>query len=113
MSISDEFMVQPLTISFDQDAVGLEAVTYKLYQNIPNPFGNTTAIRFELPERMSAKLTIYNQLGQKVKQYEQVYDRGEHIIEVGRKELGQEHQLFYYNLQTSEFTDTKSMILLK
>lgn len=38
-----------------------------LYQNYPNPFGETTTIGYTLPESMSISLSIYNTTGQEVR----------------------------------------------
>jgi hypothetical protein len=36
-----------------------------LFQNSPNPFNNSTAIKYKLPEESNVELTIYNIMGQK------------------------------------------------
>ena len=33
---------------------------FELFQNIPNPFSHSTAIRFSIPENCSAEISIYN-----------------------------------------------------
>ena len=40
---------------------------YKLYQNYPNPFNPITTIKFEIPESGNVKLSVYNLLGEEVK----------------------------------------------
>lgn len=40
---------------------------FRLFQNYPNPFNPTARIQFEIPEEGRVKLTIYNTLGQVVR----------------------------------------------
>ncbi len=39
---------------------------FALLQNVPNPFGRGTTLRFALPERSRVELTVYNLLGEEV-----------------------------------------------
>ena len=41
-------------------------MSYKLYQNFPNPFNNLTEIRFDISKTEKIELAIYNILGQKI-----------------------------------------------
>ncbi len=43
--------------------------SFKLYSNRPNPFNNSTVIRYELPEKSDVKISIFNMRGSLVKQF--------------------------------------------
>jgi len=43
--------------------------TFKIYPNKPNPFNNTTNIRYELPELSDVTISIYNMKGALIKKY--------------------------------------------
>ena len=52
---------------------------FRLHQNFPNPFNPITTIRFDLPREQIVALTIYNILGQKIKQLlNQKFEAGYH-----------------------------------
>lgn len=54
---------------------------YTLSQNYPNPFNGQTVIEFSTPKAVSAKLVIYNVLGQKVKTlYDGTSQPGKNIL---------------------------------
>jgi hypothetical protein len=86
---------------------------YALEQNYPNPFNPATTIEFSIPEDVeNVKLTIYNALGQKV--VELVNGK----LEAGRYNYQWDASsvasgLYIYQLQTSKFTSTKKMMLMK
>ncbi len=53
---------------------------YDLKQNYPNPFSEVTRAGFELPEAAEVKITIYNMLGQPVREFGGTYPAGEHEV---------------------------------
>jgi hypothetical protein len=50
----------------------------ELYQNVPNPFEESTEIGFRIIKPGSAKISIINLLGETVYSHEQHYDAGVH-----------------------------------
>jgi hypothetical protein len=91
--------------------------SYELYQNYPNPFNPSTVISFELPRRQFVTLTVYNILGQEVSTpVSEELSPGKHEIQwYGRDDNGKEAAsgIYFYRLETAEFTATRKMILLR
>lgn len=89
---------------------------FALHQNYPNPFNNTTTIRFELPQNEQLEIQIINVLGQVVYSHRKYYLAGWHRIEWdGTDNSGSpvSSSVYYYRLTTSEFSESKKMILVK
>jgi hypothetical protein len=57
-----EYLTAPLGIVSGGNPAG----RFRLAPNIPNPFNNRTTIRYDLPERLPVRLTIYDLTGQEV-----------------------------------------------
>ncbi|MEM6697008.1 MAG: peroxidase family protein, partial [Bacteroidota bacterium] len=69
----------------------------KLYQNDPNPFEETTTIRFDLPERMNVALTFVSNRGQVLHTIERTFEEGENQVTIERSMLGNYRgNIFYY-----------------
>ena len=89
---------------------------YKLLQNYPNPFNPTTKIGYEIKNKSDVKLKVYDMLGniiatlvdkeEEAGNYSVVFDQS--MVE-GSMTSG----VYFYQLQTEEFTETKKMLLLK
>jgi len=94
-------------------ATASEELTTKaslLYQNTPNPFNESTVIRFVLPGTVvSATLYIYNMQGNQVKSYD-ITERGFSSLEILGSEL-QPGMYLYTLLADGQEMDTKRMIL--
>ncbi|MEM0994495.1 MAG: T9SS type A sorting domain-containing protein, partial [Bacteroidota bacterium] len=80
--------------------------------NVPNPFQQSTTVIFELPEQMETSLQIYDTNGKLVFTQDQALPAGEHRILLDLKANGFSAGLYYYRLQTSQQTITKTMILI-
>ncbi len=61
--------------------VDLTPKDFILYQNYPNPFNPSTNIKYALPYESNVKVSIYNTLGERIKEIEQgVKEAGNHDI---------------------------------
>jgi hypothetical protein len=97
---------------------------FVLSQNYPNPFNPLTTIHFRVDgsqfvvhSPLHTTLVIYNILGQKVRTLvDEERLPGEYkVIWDGRDERGKEVSsgIYFYQLKTKDYTDTKKMVLLK
>jgi len=85
---------------------------YALSQNYPNPFNPTTTIKFSLPESGNVKLIVFNILGEDVKTLlNGVKEAGIHTINFNASELNS--GIYFYKIETSNFTAVKKMMLIK
>lgn len=87
------------------------AGAYELYQNQPNPFNVETKVGFNLPKSETATITIFDVSGKVIKQVNQDFARGYNEVIFSKAELNASG-ILYYQLQTSEFTDTRKMLLI-
>lgn len=85
---------------------------YNLTQNYPNPFNPTTSISFTLPKSGVVKLTVYNLLGQEIKTLVNGFkESGVHYINFNANNLNS--GVYIYKIETSGFTQTRKMTLVK
>ncbi len=93
------------------------AKDFELSQNYPNPFNPRTEISYHLKTATTAKLTIYNMLGQRVRELANSHQpAGRHSVSWnGLDDNG--HQMssgvYYYRLETNSQKLTKKMLLMK
>jgi len=92
-------------------------MTSKLAQNYPNPFNPTTGIQYQLPKQEYVSLTIYNVVGQAIK--ELVSDNraaGSYtVLWDGTDESGKSVPagIYFYKIRAGDFIDCKKMLLVK
>ena len=88
-----------------------------LFQNRPNPFNEETVISYQLPQETIVKIKIYNINGQLVKiLVDQPQKSGYYTVAwQGTNESGNavSNGLYFYRLETTTFSNTKKMLLLK
>jgi hypothetical protein len=85
---------------------------FRLYQNYPNPFNPATTIMYNLPGRSAVNLYIYDMLGRKVSEFDLgIKSAGTHSYTFEGKTLSS--GVYFYKIETDDFSDMKRMLLLK
>ena len=86
--------------------------SYSLSQNFPNPFNPSTTISFNIPTSSFVNLKVYNSLGKEVALLvSEQLNSGSYNI--GFDASGLNSGVYFYTLETSDFRDTKKMLLIK
>jgi hypothetical protein len=90
-----------------------EVVTqYNLSQNYPNPFNPTTTIEFSLNRGQNVTLKVYDVLGKEVAILENGFlTEGQHRAQFDAGSLS--GGIFFYQLKAGNYSETRSMVLLK
>ncbi|MCC7431606.1 S8 family serine peptidase [bacterium] len=87
---------------------------FVLNQNFPNPFNPTTKIAYELPNNQKAKLTIFNVLGEVVKEFS--LEKQSSFVEWNGTNFNGKSVasgVYFYKLESENFSQTKKMVFLK
>ncbi len=91
--------------------------TFELSQNYPNPFNPETRIRFQLPATGQVEIRIYDLLGKLVRRLvNETKPPGFHVaLWDARDDAGQRVSsgVFYYQIISGNFRQTRRMLLLK
>ncbi|MBD3168535.1 MAG: T9SS type A sorting domain-containing protein [candidate division Zixibacteria bacterium] len=86
--------------------------TTALGQNYPNPFNATTTIPFTLENSGHVTVTVYNLSGQVVETLaDGVMDAGQHTVSWDASSVAS--GVYFYTLETGEYTTAKKLNLLK
>lgn len=95
-----------------EDNINLIPSSIKLYQNFPNPFNPQTKIEYFLPASNEIIFSVYNSLGQKVRNlfsgkqssgYHEVILRGDNLPS----------GIYYYSLKSEKINLIKKCLLIK
>jgi hypothetical protein len=90
---------------------------FALHQNSPNPFNPTTKLAFDMPVAGDVKISVFNVLGQNVTDLVDGYrEAGSHeVIWDGKDKSGAAvaSGMYFYRIDTEQFSETKKMVLLK
>jgi photosystem II stability/assembly factor-like uncharacterized protein len=86
--------------------------SFYLAQNYPNPFNPSTTIKYSIPDDGIVKLAVYNMLGQEVATLVNTTQK-EGIYEVNLNATGLANGVYVYRIETSSFTESKKLVLMK
>lgn len=84
----------------------------KLYQNNPNPFGESTNIKYYIADDSNVEIKVYNNEGKLIiSLVDKHHSKGEYNLQFNIKNLTQ--GVYYYTLSTKNGNITKEMMLVK
>jgi len=90
---------------------------FELFAAYPNPFNPHATIRYDIPKPTNVRITIYNQIGQKIRVLQNgIIQAGEHsVVWDSSNEQGQPVSagVYLFNIDAGVFNKTQKMILLK
>ncbi len=83
-----------------------------LEQNYPNPFNPSTTIKYSIPEVSYVSLKVYDAIGNLVETIlEKEQNSGVYTVQFDGSKLAS--GIYYYQIKTPKFTQTKKLMLLK
>lgn len=85
---------------------------YKLYQNYPNPFNSMTNVKWQMLNAGNVRIILYDILGKEVVTLVNE-EQKPGVYEVKFDCSSLPSGIYFYKLQTENFTDTKRMVLIK
>ncbi len=109
-SFGNNFEIQTLELLVRRGDSKL--VSNILYQNEPNPFKTMTEISFNLAEEGLATLTIMDVTGKVVYVTTIEHKMGQNTIKLDKRDLLMASGIFYYTIESDDFSQTKKMIVI-
>ena len=97
-------------------SVNSQKLNFRLEQNYPNPFNPSTKINYSLPGLQFTVLKIYDIRGKEIQTLvNEKQSGGDYQIEFSATENGVNFPsgVYFYKLQSGNYSDTKRMILIK
>ncbi|MBT8380687.1 MAG: T9SS type A sorting domain-containing protein [Ignavibacteria bacterium] len=99
-------------VSVEDNQSKFKINNYILEQNYPNPFNPNTTIKYQIPELSFTTIKVYDVLGNEVATLiNEELSAGEYENEFDATDLTS--GIYFYQLLTGEFIQTKKMVLLK
>lgn len=110
------FQIWSATINYN--TIGINQIgseipkEYGLNQNYPNPFNPNTNIEFSIPKSGIVTLKIYNSLGQEISQLvNQNLSPGKYTVDWNAS--GNPSGVYFYRIESDDFSQTRKMVLSK
>jgi aminopeptidase N len=100
------------TVTDIQEKFNEQDLSFKLFDNYPNPFNPTTLIRYQVPIVSKVNLKVYDILGNEIRVLvNEEKPAGNYQIKFDAKELSS--GIYFYELTCDQFIETKKMVLIK
>ena len=123
INTGDEWSFAPNKQIFIKDPIAglrdnLKPISFSLEQNYPNPFNPSTVIRYSVPFESNVIISIYNSIGQSVREINEG-TRNSGIYDLNFNSEGLSSGVYFYSIKASSidgknnFSAVKKMMLLK
>jgi len=112
--VADTFGIMGLKdfVTDVRDITNTMPTTYSLDQNYPNPFNPSTIINFSIPNEGFVTLSIFNSIGQQVATLvNESKPAGTYQVDFIAE--GLTSGIYFYQITSGNFSETKKMMLLK
>jgi len=85
---------------------------YQLEQNYPNPFNPSTTIKYTVEKPDMVRITLYNELGQKVKELVNEFKQsGSYDISFNASSISS--GIYFYRFTSGNYTQARKMVVVK
>ncbi len=92
----------------------VEIISYSLAQNYPNPFNPETVIAYSIAKNGFVSIKLYDILGKEIATLVNNFrTAGNYKVELNADNYKMSTGIYYYQIESNGFTDTKKMILVK
>ena len=123
-SLSDEYVqkdgwyLDDISIVTYDDLTSIDDVStpldFSLSQNYPNPFNPSTVITYQLASNGIVSLIVYDVLGNELETLvNEIQTAGSHSVEFTSRYQQLASGVYFYQLKTAGFIETKKMVLLR
>lgn len=93
-------------------AAGNIVLSYNLQQNYPNPFNPVTSIKYSVPQNQFIKLNVYDISGKLVNELVNGFKlAGDYNVSFNGANLSS--GVYFYTLESENYSETKKMLLIK
>lgn len=105
---------EALTIRLEQRDADKKALAIEnsLDQNTPNPFTNETTVSYSVNEAQSVNFVIFDLDGKVIRNFDKEASMGKNEFKITKNELGKAG-VYFIQMNTSQYTETKKMVLIR
>lgn len=104
------FLINPI-VGINENGNNIP-VKYTLHHNYPNPFNPVTKINYDIPKNGFVSLRVYDMLGREIRTLvNEEKPAGSYSVDFNASEFST--GVYFYKLESKEFTDVKRMMLIK
>ena len=104
--------LEKVVVDIDVATPKLNIAQNRLFQNEPNPFSESTIIRFQLEKSTDAIIRIFDLSGHLISEKKGGFVKGMNSVELTKTEIGLTNGVIICQLQAGDFVATQRMVVL-